>query len=162
MKGVTASPALFRFFIKYLNGDLREAVSEAREPCVATTVDPGKRFADDVILIGRSEEELQLLLNACKNWARRNRLESKPIKCTVVTNNTTLITKPLMLAGQVLEMKKEDKYLGITETMSGFKKRGRRRAKVQGNGNLLRHYHARLFFTQVFPTLQCVCYIVPK
>lgn len=121
-QGFTASPTLFRFFINDLAGDLREAVGENRESCGPSMSNPAKLVADDVILIGRSSEELRRLLEACTKWASNNRLEWKPSKCTIVAVPHVEALQPLWIAGQVLSVKEEAEYLSFTVPMTGLRK----------------------------------------
>lgn len=64
VQGGTASrsPALFGFLIDDLSGDLRAAKDGNREVTGTSLDDPGKLVAENVILIARTAEELQIIL----------------------------------------------------------------------------------------------------
>lgn len=104
-----------------LAGDLRAARDGDRETRDSGLNDPGKLVADDVILISNTKEEMQALLEAFTQWALKNRLDWKPAKCKVVADKA-LIGPIFELAGQLLDVKEEAKYLGLVVTMRGFKK----------------------------------------
>lgn len=72
VQGGKVSSALFRFFIDDLAGDLRAAVGKSRESNGYSLADPTKLVAEDFILIGRSLEELQVLLDVCLKCARKH------------------------------------------------------------------------------------------
>lgn len=122
VQGGTESPALFRFFIKDLADDLRAAVGGNIDHNGPSLVDPSKLVADDVILIGRSQDELQILLDVCSRWNALNALEWNPTKCTIVTERPDAIIQPMLLSGQPVAVRKTSKYLGIIVSMRGFKK----------------------------------------
>lgn len=122
VQGDTASPALFRFFIDDLAGDLREGQEKARKAAGNSMDDPGKLVADYVTLIADTQEEMQSLLDLCTSWTERNGLKWKLTECTIVIENQDSLTRPLILAGQALNTNTEAKYLGIIVSQSGSKK----------------------------------------
>lgn len=109
MQGGTASPALFRFFIDDLAGDVRTVIGKSRDPIGPSLSDPRKLVADDVILVDRSSEELQLLIDACNKWAERNSLQWKPAKCTIVMPNPERFHRVLNLVDQALAVRTQAK-----------------------------------------------------
>lgn len=114
---------MFRFFIDDLARDLRQAQGKGRGPSGDSVSEPGKLVADDVILVARSEEEMQKLLDVCTHWASRNKLNWKPAKCSIVMERATGNLTDLNLAGNHLKGVKEAKYLGITVSGRGFSKK---------------------------------------
>lgn len=96
MQGGKASPALFRFFIEDLAGDLRATVGGTRELNCPSLVDYVKLVADDLLLVGRSPGELQVLLDVCSKWDTRNGLEWKPAKCTIVVERPESLRQPTL------------------------------------------------------------------
>lgn len=61
VQGGTASPELFRFLIDYIYEEFHEAKDEGREPENTRMEYPGKLVSNDVILVARTAEEMQVL-----------------------------------------------------------------------------------------------------
>lgn len=122
-QGGSASPALFRIFIDDLAGDLRQAQGKNREAVGDSLEDPAKLVADDVVVIAKSEEGLQTLLDTCTNWAARNHLEWKPQKCSVVVKWVGALRRcTFWLADQPIPLKRKTRYLGVMFGSDGFSK----------------------------------------
>lgn len=75
VQGGTASPALFRYFIDDLAGELREGQGKSRTATGEILDDPGKLVADDVILVADTQEDMQSFLVVYTRWARHNELQ---------------------------------------------------------------------------------------
>lgn len=87
--------------------------------------------SDDVILIANTQEELQRLLDTFTRWAKRNKLQWKPAKCTVVMENANEITASLKQAGEALSTTTEAKYSGIIVKPTGFTKKTDRETETK-------------------------------
>lgn len=87
IQGGIASPALFRFSIDDLSGDLREGKGKPRTATWESLDDACKMDSDDVILVADTKEEMYTLLGVCTRWAQRNSLQWKPTKGTIVVQN---------------------------------------------------------------------------
>lgn len=78
-QGGAASLALFRIFIEDLANELR-ATQGQDSGLKDSSQYSAKLVADDVIIMARTEQELQALLDTCTEWAQCNCLKFKPPK----------------------------------------------------------------------------------
>lgn len=121
--GESTSPALFRIFIDDLVKELRTALGQDAEGGEDCLRDPAKLVADDVILLAEKEDSLQILLDACTAWTKRNTLDWKPQKCSVVIwNQPDTEDRLITLEGQEIPQITEARYLGMTVIPNGFMK----------------------------------------
>lgn len=85
--------------------------------------DPANLVADDVVLLSRSEAELQAILDTCTSWAVKNGLEWQPQKWSVVVKKfPETPNKMFQLAGKIIPLSTSARYLGIMVTHKGFTK----------------------------------------
>ena len=79
------SPILFAIFTADLIRDLQLQFPEITMPTASTLTWMGTIFyVDDAVLIARSPDELQLMLNVCQQWAEKNRMSINVNKTKIV------------------------------------------------------------------------------
>ena len=84
-EGSRLSPILFAVFAADLIRDLQLQFPEITMPTATALTWMGTIFyVDDAVLIARSPEELQLMLNACQQWAEKNRMSINVNKTKIV------------------------------------------------------------------------------
>ena len=84
-EGSRLSPILFAIFAADLIRDLQLQFPEITMPTASALAWMGTIFyVDDAVLIARSPEELQLMLNACQQWAEKNRMSINVNKTKIV------------------------------------------------------------------------------
>jgi hypothetical protein len=84
-EGSRLSPILFAIFAADLIRDLQLQFPEITMPTATALTWMGTIFyVDDAVLIARSPEELQLMLNACQQWAEKNRMSINVNKTKIV------------------------------------------------------------------------------
>ena len=93
-QGCILSPLLFNLFIN----DLRKAVEKLKKG-----IKCGNRrismlfFADDVVILAESKEDLELMLKAVYEWSIKWRCKFNYDKCNVVTFDNVKIVKLFMV-----------------------------------------------------------------
>lgn len=86
--------------------------------------DPAKLVADDLIIVAKTERDLQTLLETCTEWTQANSLEWKPHKCAVIAQRTsTRDAVQFKLARQPIPLQEQNRYLGVLITHKGFTER---------------------------------------
>ena len=84
-EGSRLSPILFAIFAADLIRDLQLQFPEITMPTASTLTWMGTIFyVDDAVLIARSPDELQRMLNVCQQWAEKNRMSINVNKTKVV------------------------------------------------------------------------------
>jgi hypothetical protein len=84
-EGSRLSPTLFAIFAADLIRELQVKFPEITMPTAPVLTWMGTIFyVDDAVLIARSPEELQRMLNVCQEWAERNRMSINVNKTKVV------------------------------------------------------------------------------
>jgi hypothetical protein len=84
-EGSRLSPILFAIFAADLIRDLELQFPEITMPTASALTWMGTIFyVDDAVLIARSPEELQLMLNVCQQWAEKNRMSINVNKTKIV------------------------------------------------------------------------------
>ena len=111
--GVTGSklgPILFNIFIN----DLLETLQASKLGVKMENVTVSSLgFADDIMLIADDPAKLQELLDLCGKWSRENGMPFNIKKCKVLVLNVSLKGLRFTLTGQILQLVKETKYLGV-------------------------------------------------
>ena len=117
-QGCLLSPVLFNIFLENI---MQEALLDFK-----TTVTIGGRpvcnlrFADDIDLMARSEEELQDLTTRLETSANAYGMEISTEKSKILVNSTTPTTPTnIKMSGETLEEVETFKYLGAVITKEG-------------------------------------------
>ena len=112
LQGSVLSPCLYSIFIddlaKVLGTLPTVKVGSARINCTF--------YADDIALFADSADELQILLDACAEHARRNRYRFNTNKCEVITD----LGNALNIDDQELPRTDCFKYLGVEMSRKGI------------------------------------------
>jgi hypothetical protein len=112
LQGSSLSPTLFNLFIDELLQELKNNG--------ATFAKAGRRnnhlaFADDIILMGKTTQSMQQLIQICELWSLKVGMRFSPSKC-VVLNETAA---DLKIYGESLKKSNTEKYLGIPISQNG-------------------------------------------
>lgn len=94
-EGSPASPTSFNAYID----ELAEAVIATSD---GTLSNPANFFADDVVLMSRTREDMQDMLDTCTNWTARAGLKWSVRKCAAIAVEG-IDRFPLWLAGEHLQ-----------------------------------------------------------
>ena len=119
-QGCILSPTLFNLFLERIMVEAIEELDDTGVSCGGLKV-TNLRFADDIDLIGKNEEELQDLTNRLHDTSQRFGMEiSKEKSKTMVTGNgEDNIQLEIVIGDGKLEQVKSFKYLGATITENG-------------------------------------------
>jgi len=118
-QGAVLSPLLYALFINGLAEELKSR---------GLGVDFfGRRvgillYADDIVLVAESPEQLQLMLDCASDYAAnwQFRFNTKPGKSdVVVAPHKTPVDRPFLLSGMPLHVSEEYKYLGVEMGKTG-------------------------------------------
>jgi len=169
-QGAVLSPLLYALFINGLAETLKERhlgvwVSDRQVGILL--------YADDVVLVANSPEQLQLMLDCASDYAAQwqFRFNTKPGKSDVVVapNGSVAGDPQFTLSGAALHVSNEYKYLGVEMGKSGqgcwksYLHRARRKALaasnqlaycVSGSRPLCLSTSVHLFKTLVWPVLE--------
>ena len=109
-QGCILSPCLFSLFIMDLAGELesRGLGVHVKGQWMGSCL-----FADDIVLIGGSAQELQLMLDVAAGFAKRWHLRFNPKKCGVLVVGQKKREKRWRLGNDRLKEVDEYKYLGM-------------------------------------------------
>jgi hypothetical protein len=112
LQGSSLSPTLFNLFIDELLQELKNNG--------ATFAKAGRRnnhlaFADDIILMGKTTQSMQQLIQICELWSLKVGMRFSPSKC-VVLSETDIEIK---IYDENLTTAKNEKYLGIPISQHG-------------------------------------------
>ena len=110
MQGSKLGPILFILFIDDLLKELEASKLGAKMGEIIVTV---LGFADDIVLIADTPENVQKLLDICSNWAKRNGMSYNTDKCKVMLLNVHDKNCLFSLDKKELEIVKIYKYLGL-------------------------------------------------
>ena len=111
LQGSILSPILFNVYINDLPKTLRERHSGLN---VSGTKINGLLYADDIVLVTSSAQQLQNMLGTCERHSRDHKYEFAPEKCEVVPPIYRETSQPLVkLYGQTLKEVDRYKYLGL-------------------------------------------------
>ena len=129
MQGSPDSPTLFAIFVDSLTRELRESgkgvtlettldnPDNPQSPRVTTTTISSLLYADDIVVISETEEDLQLLLNIVNQWCLKWRLSVNLLKTNVmhVRNTRTKLSNFVFKLGEgVIKYCDSYKYLGVS------------------------------------------------
>jgi hypothetical protein len=112
-QGSILSPILFDVFI---DGIIRRLHDNNLGVVIEGRRIPGLLYADDLVLLAKSQQELQAMLAVCESFAKEVRLRFNVNKSAVVALDATLSdtsTLSLLLHDEKLPVLKEYTYLGI-------------------------------------------------
>ena len=109
-QGCIMSPCLFSLFIMDLAGELesRDLGVRVRGQWMGSCL-----FADDIVLVGSSAQELQLMLDVAAGFAGRWHLRFNPKKCGVLVVGQKRQEKRWLLGKDRVKEVDEYKYLGV-------------------------------------------------
>jgi hypothetical protein len=114
LQGSSLSPILFNFFID----DLLKKLSQQTGIRTYGIDISNLAFADDIAILAKTIDELQVLIGTCEEWASENEMEFNPTKCVYIGEATA----PL-LYGIAICKEERAKYLGIMFTTNGIETR---------------------------------------
>lgn len=112
LQGDVLSPDLFKVFIN----DLPQFLAGAG--CTGVNVSDMRKvilllFADDILLWGESQTQLQLQLDALRDYCRLWQLEVSAPKTKVLLSPQAKLESPLLYDGKELEVVQDSPYLGV-------------------------------------------------
>jgi hypothetical protein len=122
-QGCVLSPLLFNIFMS----DLAKKLNSVQEKLVVDNVELNSLFwADDIVLLAKSDDKLTEMLNLLANYCKENKLtiNNKKTKCLIFNKSGRLIRQKFFLNGSELENVRTYKYLGFVLTPSGEIKTG--------------------------------------
>ena len=110
LQGSKLGPILFNIFINDLleelgNSNLGATIGDIRISVLG--------FADDIVLVSDSAENLQALLDICHNWTLKNNMTFKTSKCKVMILNGPYNGTSFLLNNDLLEIVEQYEYLGV-------------------------------------------------
>ena len=117
-QGCILSPLLFNLFLS----DLAKKFDARGDRLVLEELSINAIFwADDLILIAETKEELDKLLKILEEYCQENHLmiNTKKTKCMIFNKSGRSISMPFYLDGIKLEVVRQYKYLGLVITPSG-------------------------------------------
>ena len=120
LQGSLLSPLLFNVFIDDLPKILRSGNKGVN---IAGTKINSLIYADDIVLISKTQTSLQKCLKACERHSRRNGYTFAPEKCEIIApayRVTSGVTPPITLANMELRHTDTFNYLGIPMTAKGI------------------------------------------
>ena len=115
-QGAVESPFLYACFI---NGLAEELKSKGLGIVIAGKHTPLLMYADDIVFLAGSIEELRAMNDVVSEYARRNRYRLNGDKSAVMAFNADITTKkqvqaePWRLSGEIVKVKDSYKYLGV-------------------------------------------------
>ena len=107
--------------------DLAKKLNAVQEKLVVDNVELNSLFwADDIVLLAKSNDKLSEMLNLVANYCKENKLtiNNKKTKCLIFNKSGRLIRQKFFLNGSELENVRTYKYLGFVLTPSGEIKTG--------------------------------------
>ena len=70
-------------------------------------------FADDVVLMADNPKNLQLLINICESWGKRNLMVFNISKCKIMVFNSPPVISKFSINNTEISVVNNYKYLGI-------------------------------------------------
>lgn len=118
-QGGTSSPALFKMYINDLPEHIRGAMREQGKD--TSDLDPIRLVADDVVCPAKEVDSLQIALDTCFEWAKKNRLQWNPEKSQILAVHPEgEVPSGVHLGGVELKWATQVEYLGLRLTRDGF------------------------------------------
>ncbi len=114
LQGSSLSPILFNFYINNLLADLHRNTPKIIDGGLSIN---HLAFADDLVLLGKSKIDVQILLRRCQTWAQNQGMEFSPTKCVAIDDATN---SELFLYDVELPVERHSKYLGVTFDKHGI------------------------------------------
>jgi hypothetical protein len=111
-QGSLLSPMLYALFIDPITSALQPHGVSFKDVDGNDVYCGVAAYADDLVLIANSAEELQLMLKIAEDFSVENRFRFKPSKCEVMTVNTDPQVIPLQIYGEKITECSFFRYLG--------------------------------------------------
>ena len=116
LQGSLLSPILFNIFIDGLPKLLRR--KHPGFPLGISKIN-SLLYADDIVLIATSQEQLQSMLDSCEQHSKEYEYKFSPSKCEVIAP-TNVQASCLRIYGEELKQSPKFKYLGVPVTEMGI------------------------------------------
>lgn len=114
LQGSSLSPILFNFYINNLLKELHVNTPKISDGGISIN---HLAFADDLVLMGKSNGDVQILLQKCQSWAQNQGMEFSPTKCVAISDANN---SELFLYDVELPVESNSKYLGVTFDKNGI------------------------------------------
>ena len=133
-QGSVMSPWLYSLFI---NGLLKKLKAEKLGVAFVGEWIGALAFADDIVLIAESAEEMARMVRVCEEYARRWRFEFNVKKCKYMIIDGDAMEEAIQIEGNEVERVNNFKYLGVWLSVWGGvggngKEQGRERQEQAG------------------------------
>ena len=113
------SPTLFNIFLERI---MCEALHDHEgSVSIVGRLITNFRFADDIVVKAEEEEEAGILIDRLDRTTTRYKMEIRPHKTKVMTNNPNGFLREIKIKGQRLEKVENFKYLGAIISNEGSK-----------------------------------------
>ena len=116
-QGCILSPLLYSIFINDLAEELRNHPGGAKIDAAGKHVLTVLLYADDIVLMAETEEELQALMSVVDRYGHRWRFQVNPGKCGLLKfrhdGGKKLPTSELRLGDKIVQWVSKYKYLGV-------------------------------------------------
>lgn len=106
-QGCPTSPLLFDIFIDDLLNDLKEISIPGTDMKIS-----GQCFADDTVIFGDTQEDIENSLNKIDEWMKNNCMEINPKKCGIMSFPTNPCNG-IMYKNEIIEYVPKYTYLGV-------------------------------------------------
>ena len=116
-QGCLLSPVLFNLFLENIMREVLDSFDSSVS--LGGRIISNLRFADDIDLIAKSNQELQELTDRLADRSRAYGMEVSSVKSKVMVNSLDNATANITLNGETLEVVESFKYLGSTLTKDG-------------------------------------------
>ena len=110
LQGSKLGPLLFLVFINDMLTDLQKSGLGAKIGNLSISC---LGFADDVVLTAETPANLQLLIDKCECWAKKNLMEFNISKCKIMIFNRPALDLKFSIYNKELSVVNRYKYLGI-------------------------------------------------
>ena len=110
LQGSKLGPLLFLVFINDMLTDLQKSGLGAKIGNLSISC---LGFADDVVLTAETPANLQLLIDKCECWAKKNLMEFNISKCKIMIFNRPALDLKFSIYDKELSVVNRYKYLGI-------------------------------------------------
>jgi Reverse transcriptase (RNA-dependent DNA polymerase)/Endonuclease-reverse transcriptase len=131
LQGSSLSPILFNFYINNLLENLQRNLPLIRVGNIALN---HLAFADDLVLLGKNNVDLQNLLYNCDEWAKNQGMEFSPQKCVKITEEDNSL---LFINDIELTVAKCNNYLGVAFDPNGINWNGHFAGRIKKAKSLI-------------------------